>query len=71
MTELIESFELCNIWRIRNPTRKRFTFRQKHILGYMQRRLDYFLSLISYKNQQKILINRSLSYNFYSKSILL
>ena len=51
MIELIESFELCGIWRIRNPTEKRFTFRQNHISGYIQRRLDYFLSLISYKNQ--------------------
>ena len=51
MIELIESFELCDIWRIRNPTEKRFAFRQNHISGYIQRRLDYFLSLISYKNQ--------------------
>ena len=42
MIELIESFELCDIWRIRNPTEKRFTFRQNHISGYIQRRLDYF-----------------------------
>ena len=26
--ELIESFELYDIWRIGNPTEKRFTFRQ-------------------------------------------
>ena len=52
MIELIESFELCDIWRIRNPTEKRFTFCQNHISGYIQRRLYYFfLSLISYKNQ--------------------
>ena len=31
MIEVIESFELCDIWRIRNPTEKRFTFRQNHI----------------------------------------
>ena len=42
MIELIESFELCDIWRIRNPTEKRFTFHQNHISGYIQRRLDYF-----------------------------
>ena len=42
MIELIESFELCDIWRIRNPTEKRFTFCQNHISGYIQRRLDYF-----------------------------
>ena len=28
MIELIESFELCDIWRIQNPTEKRFTFPQ-------------------------------------------
>ena len=51
MIELIESFGLCDIWRIRNPREKRFTFRQNHISGYIQRRFDYFLSLISYKIQ--------------------
>ena len=28
--EIIENFELCDIWRIRNPTKKCFTFRQNH-----------------------------------------
>ena len=36
MIELIESFELCDIWRIQNLTEKRFTFRQNHISGYIQ-----------------------------------
>ena len=36
MIELIESFELCDIWRIRNPTEKGFTFRRNHISGYIQ-----------------------------------
>ena len=36
MIEFIESFGLCDIWRIRNPTEKRFTFRQNHISGYIQ-----------------------------------
>ena len=31
-----------DIWRIRNPKIKRFTFRQQHISGFIQRRLDYF-----------------------------
>ena len=52
MIELIESFELRDIWRIRNPTEKCFIFRQNHILGYVQRRLDYFL--VSNKLQQLI-----------------
>ena len=36
-----EKFDLCDIWRIRNPKTKRFTFRQKHVSGLIQRRLDY------------------------------
>ena len=52
MIELIESFELCDIWRIRNQTEKRFTFRQNHISGYIQRSLDYFF--VSNKLQESI-----------------
>ena len=37
-----EKFNLCDIWRIRNPKIKRFTFRQQYISGFIQRRLDYF-----------------------------
>ena len=40
--ELKEKFDLCDIWRIRNPKTKRYTFRQKHVSGLIQRRLDYF-----------------------------
>ena len=42
MIEIIENFELCDNWRIQNPTEKRFTFHQNHISRYIQRRLDYF-----------------------------
>ena len=42
MIELIESFELRDIWRIQNSTEKRFSFCQNHITGYIQQRLDYF-----------------------------
>ena len=42
MIEPVESFELCNTWRIRNPTEKCFTVRQNHISGYIQQRLGYF-----------------------------
>ena len=31
--ELKEKFDLCDIWRIRNPKTKRYTFRQKHVSG--------------------------------------
>ena len=34
-------FDLVDIWRIRNPARRRFTWRQKS--PFIQRRLDYWL----------------------------
>ena len=40
--ELKEKFDLCDIWRTRNPKTKRFTFHRKHVSGLIQRRLDYF-----------------------------
>ena len=40
--EFKEKLDLCDIWRIRNPKTKRFTFRQKHVSGLIQKRLDYF-----------------------------
>ena len=52
MIELIESFELCDIWRIQNPTEKHFTFRQNYISGYILQRLDYFF--VSNKLQKSI-----------------
>ena len=40
--ELKEKFDLSDIWRIRNPKTKRYTFRQTHVSGLIERRLDYF-----------------------------
>ena len=38
--------DLRDLWRIRNPKEKSYTFRQQHLSGLIQRRLDYsFLSL--------------------------
>ena len=42
LIKINEHFDLCDIWRLRNPDAKRFTFRQKHASGFIQRRLDYF-----------------------------
>ena len=39
--KLNETFDLCDIWRVRNPHKKLFTFRQKHFTGIRQQRLDY------------------------------
>ena len=47
MTEIIETFNLFDICRIRNPKRKKFTFRQQRCSGFIQRRLDYiFISKV-------------------------
>ena len=39
--ELNETLDLCDILRIRNLKNCKYTFRQKHLSGIMQRRLDY------------------------------
>jgi len=39
--DMITEHDLVDLWRIRNPTEERFTWRQKSQL--MQRRLDYWL----------------------------
>ena len=38
---LAKKWDLCDIWCMRNPDCKRFTYRQK--TPFLQRRLDYFL----------------------------
>ena len=40
---ILETFDLCDIWRNRNPKAKSFTFRQNHFSVVIQRRLDYIL----------------------------
>lgn len=42
LAQLIEIYELEDIWRLRNPKSSRFTYRQKNPL--VQSRLDYFLT---------------------------
>ena len=39
--KLNKNFNLCGIWRVGNPHKKLFTFRQKHFTGIIQQRLDY------------------------------
>ena len=39
--KLNENLNLCDIWRVRNPHKKLFTFQQKHFPGIIQWRLDY------------------------------
>ena len=52
MIKLIESFGLCDIWRIQNPTEKPLNFCKNHISGCIQRRVDYFF--VSYKLRESI-----------------
>ena len=43
LIEFEETFDLCDIWRVRNLKSKWFTFTQNHSSGFIQRRLDYIL----------------------------
>ena len=52
MQDLTERHNLCDVWRVRNPTNRRFTFRQK--ISFLQRRLDYIF--ISNELQESVII---------------
>ena len=41
--EFKNTYDLCDIWRVRNTKSKRFTFTQENSSGFIQRRLDYIL----------------------------
>ena len=41
MIGLIEEYDLCSIWRIRNSLEKSFTFRPNHSSSIINRRLDH------------------------------
>ena len=56
--QLTGKHDLVDIWRIRNPNSNRFTFRQNHFSGFIQRRLDY------------VFISNSLQESFYNIDIL-
>ena len=45
LIQITENLDLCDIWRIRNPERKRFTFRQHHSTGFIQGQLDFFFHI--------------------------
>ena len=45
LIQVTENLDVCDIWGIRNPKRKRFTFRQHHSAGFIQRRLDFFFRI--------------------------
>ena len=41
LTQLKESYDLCNIWRVRNMKSSQCTFTEQNFSGFIQRRLDY------------------------------
>ena len=43
LIEFKETYDLCDVWRVRNTKSKRFSFTQKHASAFIQRRLDYIL----------------------------
>ena len=45
LLELKEEYDLCDISRIRNLTKKSYTFKQNHSSGIINRRLDYIFIL--------------------------
>ena len=51
--QITEKYDLIDIWRVRNPSFTRFTFRKNHFSGFIHRRL-YFLFPIQFKNLYKI-----------------
>ena len=60
LSQLKNSRDLVDIWRIRNPFTERFTYRQHNPL--IQRRLDYFLISDSLQDHTKYVdINPSFS----------
>ena len=44
LIELKESYDLCDIWKVRNMKSRQFPFTQKHSSGFIQRRLDYIFN---------------------------
>ena len=43
--QLLEKYNLSDIWRIQNPSSNRYTYRKNHLSGYIQRRLDFIFFL--------------------------
>ena len=41
LIELKDSYDLCNIWRVRNKKSRQCTFTEQYSSGFIPRRLDY------------------------------
>ena len=51
--ELKDKFDLCDIWKIKHPKTKTFTFTQNHFSGFIQRRLDYIFVLQNFQERTR------------------
>ena len=69
LIQIKEKFDLCEIRRIRNLKIKRFTFRQQHISGFLQRGLDHFF--VSNLLQESVNKTEVLAASFTDNSHLL
>ena len=73
LIQLKESYDLCDLWRIRNPVTSTFTFRKKHCTGFIQRRRDYVFisnSLQAFVNDTSILTSLSTAHSPVYLSLL-
>jgi len=58
MEEMTTKFDLIDIWRVRNPEKTRYTFRQKSSSGIIQSRID------------RIYVSDTLQYNIHKTDII-
>ena len=73
LTQLKESYDLCDIWRIRKPVTSTFTFKQKHCTAFIECRLDYIFisnSLQEFINDTSILTSLSTDHSPVYLSLL-
>ena len=65
-----EAFELCDTWRIQNPSSQRYTFRQNHFSDLRQQRLYYTFLLNSLQDfVSKIDTSPALSTHHYQVTL--
>ena len=55
LIQITENLDLCNIWRIRKPKRKRFTVRQQHSTGFISL-LGFYDRYMSLTHSQKLFL---------------
>ena len=61
--KLNKTFNLCDIWRVRNPHKNLLTLQQKHLTGIIQHRLDYLFvsNTLQESVEKKKILNALLS----------